>query len=77
MKLGSASVDNNFSDLDYPGETSFNFLFTPEKIMVLQSAVSRSNVVPATIKQKFMLGQQLVILGKRPFFCLNESMVSS
>lgn len=54
MKLGSASADNNFSDLDYPGETSSNVLFAPEKIMVLQSAVSRSNVVPGTIKQTFM-----------------------
>ena len=54
MKLVSASADNNFSDLDYPGETSSNFLFAPEKIMVLQSAVSRSNVVPGTIKQTFM-----------------------
>ena len=41
MKLGSASADNNFSDLDYPGETSSNFIFTPEKVMVLQSALSR------------------------------------
>lgn len=54
MKLGSASADNNFSDLDYPGETSSNFLFTAEKIMVIQSVVSRSNVVHGTIKQTFI-----------------------
>ena len=54
MKPGSASADNNFSDLDYPGETSSNFLFTPEKIMGLQSAVNRSNVVHGTIKQTFV-----------------------
>ena len=54
MKPGSASADNNFSYLDYPGETSSNFLFTPEKIMGLQSAVSRSNVVHGTIKQTFV-----------------------